>query len=279
MDWKDAVFLAPECRERFVTEQTAPTLSKYGIFMAGLAELWQAYIVERKGPEHHTLLFTLGGTGQLTTPFGRHEIHYNTMTILPASLPFRFELAANASHWQIAWLLLNPGEYWPELEKNKQQVIHTDVAEPIWSLLALIYNRYGNIDSPWLSQLVTSIRTALVGKAHTALTSAQQRVQTVFQQIAESLHQPWTTEQIAKLCCVSEVQLNRLCHLLFLRTPHQQLTHLRMNRAIELLRHSTWSISIIATHTGYADAFSFSKRFRKHWGVSPRDYRNKGPEL
>ncbi len=56
-------------------------------------------------------------------------------------------------------------------------------------------------------------------------------------------------------------------------SPKQYLTHLRLSKAMELLRESTLAIQDIAQSVGYPDLFTFTRAFTLEHGVSPRTYR------
>ena len=53
------------------------------------------------------------------------------------------------------------------------------------------------------------------------------------------------------------------------------LDTLRMERAAELLLCSALPIGIVAMSVGYDDPLSFSKAFKKHFGISPTGYKEK----
>ena len=53
----------------------------------------------------------------------------------------------------------------------------------------------------------------------------------------------------------------------------EYLTNLRMNKAKELLRTTQMRSSDVAYAVGYNDPHYFSYLFKKHTGVTPRDYR------
>lgn len=91
-EWHDDVYLAPACKERFLTLTEIPEWQRADIFMAGLAELHDGYHVERDKVGVHTLLFTLEGGGVLITPNCVKEIEPYTLTILPVDTCFRFEI-------------------------------------------------------------------------------------------------------------------------------------------------------------------------------------------
>ena len=57
------------------------------------------------------------------------------------------------------------------------------------------------------------------------------------------------------------------------QTFKQYLTEVRIKRAKELLRSSTLRSFEIAYQIGYSDPHYFSYVFRKHTGLSPKEYR------
>jgi LacI family transcriptional regulator len=64
------------------------------------------------------------------------------------------------------------------------------------------------------------------------------------------------------------------------RTPHEEITRLKIDRVKQLLTATDLSLSEIATRTGYRHDEYMSVAFKKVVGVPPRDYRqaeNKGP--
>jgi AraC-like DNA-binding protein len=56
-------------------------------------------------------------------------------------------------------------------------------------------------------------------------------------------------------------------------TPYCMLIRLRMRAATRLLLEENLSIKEIAHRVGYNNAFNFSTEFRKHFGLSPRNFR------
>ena len=55
----------------------------------------------------------------------------------------------------------------------------------------------------------------------------------------------------------------------------QYLENIRLRKARELLESTSLSISDIARTAGYNDSNYFARSFKKVYGVSPRDYRNR----
>ena len=56
-------------------------------------------------------------------------------------------------------------------------------------------------------------------------------------------------------------------------SPQQYLIGVRMRKALELLREERYTVSMVATSVGYEDLFTFSRCFKKHYGVPPTAYK------
>ena len=56
-------------------------------------------------------------------------------------------------------------------------------------------------------------------------------------------------------------------------SPKQYLSELRMKKAATRIKNGNETIGFIAERVGYSDPLAFSKAFKMHFGVSPRQYR------
>lgn len=56
------------------------------------------------------------------------------------------------------------------------------------------------------------------------------------------------------------------------RRPGEFLMEVRMEKALELLKTGKYSVAVVANSVGYTDPFSFSRGFKKYYGVSPTHY-------
>jgi len=83
-----------------------------------------------------------------------------------------------------------------------------------------------------------------------------------------------TIQQVADFIGISRSYLYRQFKDEYDKSPQQFLQDYRMDIASTLLLSTQNKIYIIAEKVGYADQLQFSKVFKKHFGVSPSDYRN-----
>lgn len=58
-------------------------------------------------------------------------------------------------------------------------------------------------------------------------------------------------------------------------SPKHYLFNYRMNMAVSLIVDKNFPVSLAAYSVGYTDVCNFSKMFKKHFGLSPREYKNK----
>lgn len=274
--WQDEVFLAETCKERFLTVEDIPEMKRSGVFMGGLAKLYDQYQVERESVHVHTLIFTQEGGGILTTSDFVQAINPYTLVVLPAGRPFRFELDPQHNYWKMAWMLVPDSEQWQHIADLGQSIVPFSECEQMWSLMNLVYFEIGGRAS-YQKLLMSEIVRMLTGFEPKS-TSTTARVQALYNEIESSLHLPWTVAGMAEQVFVSEEQLNRVTKSLFNVSPRSKLIQLRMEKAASLLKQQEWSISMISHRLGYKDPYNFSHRFKKHFGLSPSQYRKGNTE-
>ena len=81
-----------------------------------------------------------------------------------------------------------------------------------------------------------------------------------------------TLEMLAQMAGLSVSHYSRLFKKSIGYSPIEYLTHLRIDRAKELLSLFDYRLKTVAQSVGYSDEFYFSRIFKKIEGISPRDY-------
>lgn len=80
---------------------------------------------------------------------------------------------------------------------------------------------------------------------------------------------------IAKNIYLSPIYLSRLFKEETGDSPINYLISIRMKKAAQLLKNSRLSIKETAALVGYDNAYYFSKLFKKHYQLSPKEYRDR----
>jgi len=104
---------------------------------------------------------------------------------------------------------------------------------------------------------------------------ADQRLWRLWQQVETELGRPWTLSDLAAIAHMSEEHLRRLCRKEIGRSPRQQLTFLRLQRAMHLLSVTDDKVEFIAHEVGFESAFTFSNTFKKWIGWRPSEHRRR----
>ncbi len=89
----------------------------------------------------------------------------------------------------------------------------------------------------------------------------------------ENAERWYQVTELAQLCDLSDDQFRRIFVAQTGLNPKEYMEQLKMNIASERLLADDTPVNQIALSLGYTDQFHFSKRFKKHHGVSPTEYR------
>jgi AraC family transcriptional regulator len=88
-------------------------------------------------------------------------------------------------------------------------------------------------------------------------------------------NQTISLQEIAEAACLSPNHLLRNYKEIYGKTPHQQITELRLLKAKELLTKPEYNMTDITFDIGFNNPVSFSKMFKQHMGISPKQFRKK----
>ena len=91
--------------------------------------------------------------------------------------------------------------------------------------------------------------------------------------VKDRFAQTITVQQLAEACAMSPATFYRLFRQIVNKTPMQYLEDYRLTQAAQLLLSDTDTLAVIAEKCGYWDEFHLSRNFKKHYGISPREYK------
>lgn len=104
-------------------------------------------------------------------------------------------------------------------------------------------------------------------------TVAVERVERAIQWFLSRLENRPTLEALAEAVHVSPAHLRRQFQTVYGKSPHTVLTHLRLERATELLASTSETIETIARQSGFNSASDLCRVFHRHYNVYPNVWR------
>jgi AraC-like DNA-binding protein len=104
-------------------------------------------------------------------------------------------------------------------------------------------------------------------------TPVPERIRAVKKYIDTHYSEPFTLETLARVGRLSASHLSAEFRACFDCPPIEYRTRLRMQHACRFLKDTSLRVSEIASLVGYSDVFFFSRHFKAHHGVSPREFR------
>lgn len=91
----------------------------------------------------------------------------------------------------------------------------------------------------------------------------------------EAPQEKWTVDSLARLAAMSRTSFYAAFSETIGEPPMKYLSNLRMARAAELLSTYKVPISTAATEAGYTTTIAFLRSFKRHFGMTPGEYRRK----
>lgn len=105
------------------------------------------------------------------------------------------------------------------------------------------------------------------------------RLNTAIQFIEDNLSEKLSLEIIAKKAHFSPFHFHRLFSVVIKETPTKFIIRKRIEKAASYLLHQKEkSITEISEEIGFSDLSTFSKSFKKFYGISPNQFREQSPE-
>lgn len=251
-----------------------------------------------RGTGDYLLMYTLSGRGRVgfrATEFSEELIEEQIVTegdivlIHPNTL-HDYGTARGVEGWELLWTHFLPYPHWQELLNWPQVrtgirgvgVLSLANSEPKEEILKSLWEMHQQgsggqerRDAFAMNALEKALLWCDTINPQSSRAGLDMRVERALQYLREHLSQPVSLAEVAQLVNLSPSHLSRLFRAQTGETPGQFIERERMSRARQLLTFTSRSISAISADVGFESPFYFTLRFRKHMGVSPREYRQR----
>ena len=119
-----------------------------------------------------------------------------------------------------------------------------------------------------LKQILSDVRLRIIGQAD----SRMDHMSAITQYVLDHYSEPISFEAIARIYGYSYSSFRKLFKQKSGKSPHEYLTDLRMEKAVELLYSRKYTVGEVAFQVGYDDSAYFSRVFRQKKGCAPSAY-------
>lgn len=202
------------------------------------------------------------------------SVRAGELCLLPAFAPTGIR-AKGEGVWHFAWVRYEEERELSPILSADSPVIHEVPGQPLDHAIAglIAESSDENAEPAALHHWVELIHGFVARAARPW--QGDDRLWRVWRAVEGDLSRDWKLADLAEIAHLSEEHLRRLSQQQLGRSPVQQVTHLRMRRAISLLAGTDDKIETVALAVGYENPFTFSNAFKRWTGRRPSEYRER----
>lgn len=236
-----------------------------------------SYFFERK---HHALIYKI--SGEMRCYWDEREVSFsrNDIVYIPKGMTYR---SCASSDPPGRYIIIN-FDTLEELHENEISVAHFENHTKLYSLFSKCAEEWAFKDSAHIlscRSYTYKILALMVRALDGSDAAARQRLEPALEFMRLKISDPLLTPALmAEAAKLSEAQLRRLFHSVFLVSPSRYILSVRLGQAKELLSSDGASAQMmtveqVAGIVGFVDADSFSRAFRREVGMSPGEWRRR----
>ena len=248
-----------------------PLLAQHQIIHVGIMEARSPFEIVRTDQSGTFMMACLSGEGSILVDGSWKSVKAGEACLLPPFVANALKCVGNKA-WAFCWVRYLESKETAPIVSSISPVRGEYNSSPLNFAIEGLFAECGVKGSVALEhQWVELIHQYVIRFAQPH--QADDRLWKLWQRVEAQLNYPWSLAEMAELACVSGEHLRRLCKKALGRSPMQQLTFLRMQRASQLLSETDEKIETVARMTGYKNAFHFSNVFVDWVGVRPSEFR------
>jgi len=251
------------------------------------------YINREIGTEEWILILCTNGKGTITFDNQDWKMQSGSVAILPPNKKHKY-YSSKDHPWDIFWLHFRGKSvnfYLPKSNNKKAQFYcqnnlkETNIKYMMnifWQMIQSFSAGYSYEHVFYVSQLLGVLLSYLALQETSPQfenTSSNEYVNKAIQYIYDNIGISVPIKTLSERLDISEGYLNRIFHKSVGQSINQFITFSKLKQAVRYLEYTNLPIQQIAQQVGYKDQFYFSRQFKKHYNVSPRDFRKKKKDI
>lgn len=255
------------------------------IVIAGHFDMDETYATYREqGTEDWLLILTLSGCGYTRVDGEETLLKPGVMVLFEPHAHHDYGLK-DGGHWELQWvhftapLTWAPLLAWPLWRNGVRHLSCEDsLPELQQAFETLVQDSTGY--SKHRERLASNALERLILRCDELNALSQEgvvdrRILRVASMLTHNLAEAVTLTSLSRYCHLSPSRMSHLFTEQLGVSPRTFLERQRLERAKELLTHTTLPVAQIAKQVGFDSSFYFSRRFKRYVSLSPRDFRNR----
>ena len=235
--------------------------------------------------EWATLQYTLAGKGRMV--YHGKEYALTPGTAMLATFPDDLQYGtAPGEKWDSIYFCLSGSEImkiWRELIQKSGPVLELPTGCKVINYLVYVFNRMvsGLVDSPFAASGL-AYQMGMVLLEHTQsdvpvdVNQHSRRIRLAMDFVEDHIGEPIGVEDMARAAGVSRFYFSRIFTETMKIPPGRYLIEQRLARAVLLLQTTEQTVKSISLASGFCDPSYFTRAFTKHFGLSPKAFRERG---
>ncbi|WP_226793209.1 AraC family transcriptional regulator [Bacillus sp. B1-b2] len=245
-------------------------------------EIYDWHGLKRRDVGTYVFQYTLSGSGRFDIGDKSYTVRSGEAFIAEIPSNHRYYFPKDSEGWEFMFITLvgrEAADCWRFMNEQSGPVLKIPPDSKLIQLLLKIYQEA-------YEQKITDAYYAsakayeFIMECYRFIRNIERATEGFSLQITEALsfiqthyHEPITLDEIAAVSGFSRYYFIKQFQHQLNMTPVQYLTKIRIEKAAELLRSTSFSVTDIAAQVGYANANYFNKVFRKVVGVSAGTFR------
>ncbi|MBP3333982.1 MAG: AraC family transcriptional regulator [Clostridia bacterium] len=260
----------------YVFSQYVSSSRAVNIPMAGISYCDSSYLVKRSSYDSYVIEYTIDGEGVFETDGKKYDIASGDTYFIYRGKPHKYYCKDKS--WTKIWVVVG-GELADALFraylKKQVAVLHgLDILSYMQQIISLASNKELSYDEI-ADEIILNVHKILIcaQKQTHGLANTRKLGEAIKNYIDNNLYKPLILDELAESLHYSKNHIINVFRDDYGCTPYAYYEKQKMLIASDLLIGSSESVSDISIKLGFENPQYFSKSFKKHFGVTPIQFR------
>ena len=235
------------------------------------------------GTKDWLLVTTINGPGYCRASQQVIPLRRGDMLLIAPDTPQEYGYFDEATVWTNIWVHFRPRPHWipwllwPQKSRGVMVLSADDAFDPIEAELLRMVDASTKPTRLRHDKALNALERVLIAadEMNPLHRTAQldPRIRKALEIVGEKMATPLNIDGLSRAVGLSRSRFSVLFAEQTNLSPQAYIEFVRLNRAAQLLRMSSWPVGHIAEEVGFPNAYYFSTRFRARYGMPPTAFR------